>query len=139
MPVRVTDYISTTASSDTYATHKSVLGHGGHHEVETINERNAITVERKNIGMKVFVAADATTYELDSNLNWIIFGNKSGYTHTQHSAQTVWEIDHYMGTYPSVVVVDSVGEQVMGDIIFNTINRITITFSSAISGTAVLT
>lgn len=138
MPVRVTDYISTSASSDTYATHKSTLGQGGHQEVATINDRNAITIERTNIGMKVYVVSDNTTYVLDNNMNWVVFGGKQNYTHDQQVPSTSWVIDHNLGFYPNIIIIDSTGEQVMGDVAFNTINRVTLTFSSAIFGIAQL-
>jgi hypothetical protein len=138
MSVRVTDYISTTASSDTYPTHKSVLGNGGHQEVATINDRNAITPERRATGMKVYVAADNTTYELDSGGNWVVFGGNKSYDHNQVTPATVWVIDHNLGMYPNILIIDSVGEQVMGNTTFDSINKVTLTFSAPIYGHAYL-
>lgn len=138
MPIKVTDSISTTDPSDTYATHRSVLGQGGHHEVSTIVERNSITVERKNVGMKVYVAEDGKTYQLNNSLLWVEFGGKQSYTHNQMTASTSWVIDHNLAMYPNIVIIDSTGEQVMGNIAYNSINRVTLSFSSAISGIAQL-
>jgi hypothetical protein len=138
MPIKITDSISTTDPSDTYATHVSVLGQGGHHEVATISERNLITLERTKIGMKVFVLEDGRTYELNGSLSWVPFGGKQAYTHNQQTASSNWVIDHGLEMFPNIIIIDSSGEQVMGNIVYNSINRVTLSFSSAISGIAQL-
>jgi hypothetical protein len=138
MPIPVTDMISTTNPIDTYATHKSIYGHGGHHEVSTINERNLITTERKNIGMKVYVSEDGKTYELNGSLTWVEFAQKQSYHHDQQVALDSWVINHNLGFFPNIIIIDSTGEQVMGNIIYNSINTVTLSFSSAISGIAQL-
>lgn len=61
---------------DTYATHDSQYGKGGWHEVATLAERDAIPVERRRIGMVVFVKEDYTNYQLKqtiSNDGWVAF------------------------------------------------------------------
>lgn len=71
MPVKVTDFISTTDPSDTYATHDAVLGKGGQRTVGTLVERDAIPVERREEGMLVYVKEDGLTYYLGSDmLSW---------------------------------------------------------------------
>lgn len=42
---------------------------------------------------------------------------------------------HNLGRYPSVIVVDSAGDEVYGDIHYDTINQLTVVFSSATGGT----
>lgn len=47
---------------------------GGHHQKDTIEERNAITVERRKKGMTCHVAETGITYRLDEgieNSNWV--------------------------------------------------------------------
>lgn len=63
--------------------------------------------------------------------------NKS-YVHTQHEASDTWFIDHQMGRYPSVTVVDSAGTMVFGDVNYDNENQVTITFTAAFSGKAYL-
>lgn len=65
MPVRITDYISTTDPSDTYATHDAALGKGGFRTVNNTTERDAIPAARRTIGMWVNVLGDKV-YELTS-------------------------------------------------------------------------
>lgn len=60
------------------------------------------------------------------------------YTHTQSVASNTWTINHNLGKYPSVMVVDSAGSVVIGDISYVTINQIIVYFSGTFSGKAYL-
>lgn len=62
-------------------------------------------------------------------------GDKT-FTHTQGSSSATWVITHNLGKYPSVSVQDSAGTDVVGEVEYNTENKLTITFSGAFSGTA---
>lgn len=63
---------------------------------------------------------------------------KDSYTHIQGEASDVWMIEHNMGRYPSVTVVDSAGSAVFGDVTYTNENQLTVTFSVAFSGKAYL-
>lgn len=63
---------------------------------------------------------------------------KDSYTHIQGEASDVWMIEHNMGRYPSVTVVDSAGSAVFGDVAYTNENQLTVTFSVAFSGKAYL-
>lgn len=60
----------------------------------------------------------------------------STYTHTQSSPSSTWSITHNLACFPSVVVVDSAGTVVVGDIAYNSNNSITITFVGSFGGKA---
>lgn len=62
----------------------------------------------------------------------------STYTHTQGSASSEWVINHGLGKYPSVTIVDSAGSVVHGDVIYDNDQRLTVRFTSAFSGKAYL-
>lgn len=62
----------------------------------------------------------------------------STYVHTQSTAASVWTITHNMGKYPSVMVVDSAKNVVYGDVKYDGLNRLTLTFSATFSGYAYL-
>lgn len=67
--------------------------------------------------------------------------NKVGdlnYTHNQIAASSSWEITHNLGKHPSVSVVDSGGNWVVGDIAYTNENTLTINFTAAFSGKAYL-
>lgn len=60
------------------------------------------------------------------------------YHHIQGLPSATWIINHNLGKYPSVLVIDSAGNDVTGSIVFNSVNQITVTFSGGFSGDAYL-
>lgn len=63
--------------ADKYATHDAKYGKGGFRSVSTIEDRNAIPVERKTEGMIVRVTANGLNYEWKNNawVEWLPKGN----------------------------------------------------------------
>lgn len=64
--------------------------------------------------------------------------NDKAYIHTQGLASATWVIVHNLGKYPSVLVEDSTGDEVEGAITYDSVDQMTITFSAAFSGRALL-
>jgi tetrahydromethanopterin S-methyltransferase subunit D len=62
----------------------------------------------------------------------------STYTFNQATPLAVWTITHGLGRFPSVVVVDSSGSTVEGDVVYNSSNQVTLSFGGAFSGVAYL-
>lgn len=60
----------------------------------------------------------------------------ASYVHDQGVPDTNWAIQHNLGRFPSVTVVDSTGSEVEGDTNFIDANAIQITFSAAFAGKA---
>lgn len=58
--------------------------------------------------------------------------------HYQDVAAEKWVITHNLGKMPSVTVVTSAGEQVVGDVQYNSNNKLTVSFTSAFAGVAYL-
>ena len=58
------------------------------------------------------------------------------YKHRQDVASAVWEINHNLGKYPSVSVVDSGGSVVAGDVEYTGLNSLIISFNAVFSGVA---
>lgn len=58
------------------------------------------------------------------------------YTHTQSAATSTWTVIHNLNFYPNVTVFDSGDSQVEGSVTHIDETRLTITFSSGISGKA---
>lgn len=76
MGIPVTGTITTTDPSDTYPTHDSSLGKGGHRSVTTVTDMNNIPAERRVEGMLVYVTSTSETYKLLANLTtWELFGS----------------------------------------------------------------
>jgi hypothetical protein len=60
------------------------------------------------------------------------------YTFNQASPLAVWVINHSLGRFPSATVVDSSGNMVEGDVVYNSSNQVTLSFGVAFSGVAYL-
>jgi len=58
--------------------------------------------------------------------------------HNQGIASATWVITHNLKKYPSVTVVDSLGNVVIGDVQYTNINTVTLTFNGGFSGQAYL-
>jgi hypothetical protein len=63
---------------------------------------------------------------------------KSRYVHTQSSASTVWYITHNMKFFPSVTIVDSGENYVVGDVEYIDWNSVELTFTHSFAGKAYL-
>jgi hypothetical protein len=63
-----------------------------------------------------------------------IIGNIT-YTHNQNTTSNTWTITHNLNRFPSVTVVDSADTVVIGTVVYNSANQLTITFFA--SGSAV--
>lgn len=60
------------------------------------------------------------------------------YVHDQILASEVWEINHDLGFYPLVDVIDSGGTLVIGDVFHVDVNNLILTFSAPFSGKALI-
>ena len=81
--VPIGGFVAPTDLSDTYATHDSRWSRGGHKEVLTIVERDAITIARRAEGLTCYVKADGQTYQLVggiTNADWTSASSGSGGT-----------------------------------------------------------
>lgn len=65
-------------------------------------------------------------------------GTGSSFSFTQAVPSDTWVIAHNLGFNPNVTVVDSALNTIEGDIQYNSINELTITFSVSVYGTAYL-
>ena len=125
-------------TEDTYATHESRFGKGGWHEIKTYNEINSIPRTRQTEGMAVYVLDTDELYIL-KNSNWNLYKPKlETHIFDQAVSSNIWKINHNLGRYPSVTVVDSAGTEVIGDVQYIDTNNIIIEFTSEFSGKAYL-
>ena len=60
------------------------------------------------------------------------------YAHTQAVASAAWAITHNMNKYPAVTITDSAGDQVEGEVRYNGLNSLTVSFSAPFAGKAYL-
>lgn len=64
----ITGFIGTTFAADTYPTHIDELGKGGYRSVATLEARDAISAERRSIGMMCYVVSETKAYQLIGGL-----------------------------------------------------------------------
>lgn len=76
--------------------------------------------------------------EVDLDFAYIKTQVRENYVHDQQVASTTWTVNHNMNKYPSVNVVDTANDEVTGDVRYNSLNQITISFTAAFSGKAYL-
>ncbi len=73
---------------------------------------------------------------VDDFLQWLRVSNS--YTHTEQASGYTWAINHNLGKYPSVFVVDTGGNWVIGDVQYLNENQIIVRFTYEFSGVAYL-
>jgi len=79
---------------------------------------------------------DAIIYDEDSD-TWEARAVR--HYHSQIIPSATWVIDHNLNAYPGgVSVVDSAGSVVYGDVVYNSLNQLTINFTVQFSGEAYL-
>lgn len=90
--------------------------------------------------------------DLDTNAFWgpktstgwpaspfFIPGATARYVHTQAAASSTWTINHSLGGYPSVMVVDSASTVVIGEVSYISTTQVQVSFTAPFSGFAYLT
>jgi hypothetical protein len=60
------------------------------------------------------------------------------FAYTPNDSMQVWVVTHNLGFHPNVTVVDNAGNEYEGDIVYNSINQLTVTFSNYVYGTMYL-
>lgn len=58
------------------------------------------------------------------------------FIHSQSTPASVWTINHNLGEFPNVYVLDTAGDECEGDVDNPTVNQTVITFSASFAGTA---
>ena len=64
-------------------------------------------------------------------------GDKN-YVYTQSTASARWEIIHGLAKYPAVTAFDNNGQMIVGECQYNSTDKVTLTFSEAVTGRATL-
>lgn len=78
------------------------------------------------------------TLEGDKSLGDLGIVNDKNYIHLQNTASNTWTINHNLNKYPAITVVDSAGNEVVGDIEYIDANNLRIIFRGAFKGKATL-
>jgi hypothetical protein len=108
---------------------------GGWREVDRYDDLLGIPMKQKSIGMAVYVRNEQQVYVLEKGEDDLERWSKylpdvkvKTYVFEQATASSVWEIVHNLGKRPSVTVVDSTCEEVVGDVTYIDDNKLIIKF-----------
>jgi len=90
-----------------------------------------------------FASGNGNLVDLRSYSISVFTAGDKNLLHTQSSASNSWTVNHNMGKYPSVSIVECDptanevdGDLVIGEVTYNSINQLTIKFASPIRGVA---
>ena len=105
--VRVGGFIAPTDSTDTYAVTDDVYGRGGYRAVADSTERDAISADRRKLGMLVRTNSDGKIYTLSGgilNANWaeVQFGVQIN-DGSSSSTTVTWSVDKIQGQITTAV------------------------------------
>jgi hypothetical protein len=89
-------------------------------------------------GETLLFASANNALAITVSANTLTFNVKSGYVFTQGTPASVWTINHNLGKFPSINVVDESNDEVVGDVNYTNNNQIVVTFSASFSGKAFL-
>lgn len=104
---------------------------------EEINIEEETSVENMNYNYSIN-KPQINSVELIGNNSLDNLGivNDKNYIHYQNTASDTWLINHNLNKYPAVNVVDSAGNEVVGDVEYIDVNNLKITFMGAFKGKA---
>lgn len=60
------------------------------------------------------------------------------YIHDQSIPASSWVIDHNLNKFPSVTIIDTANSEIIGEVLYNNANTLTLNFSASFSGKAFL-
>lgn len=91
-----------------------------------------------DLGPGLLGSNDFTQSNIDIDLDFAYIKEQTRdyYLHDQQVASATWTITHNLGKFASINIVDTANEEVIGDVAYNSINQITVTFSAPVSGKA---
>jgi len=96
-------------------------------------ERNVVTVENNVFDVTTEVTKNVVEVNPSTS---IVAVDQTTYTHDQSIPSATWTIAHNLGRYPSVTVVTSAGDTVLGSVRYDSADQITLTFAGAFAGKA---
>ena len=105
------------------------------HDPGVAGPPNTLTVGTVTTGT---ASASITGVAPNQVLN-LVYPTAVRHVHTQGTAATTWTINHALGGYPSVSVVDSAKTVVFGEVNYISTTQVVVNFTSAFSGYAYLT
>lgn len=104
-----------------------------------INDLAAPTVGTDAANRTYVDAGDTASHAYtDAAVASIVLGDADSYTFIQSASSSTWDVVHPLSFVPNVLVVDSAGTSVWGDVTILSLSHLTISFSAPFSGVAYL-
>ena len=99
---------------------------------------DAVTAKNQTDTLTLCAGSDNVSLSASASDNSITIDARGEvvYVHTQPTPSKVWQVQHNLGKYPSITIVDSAGTQVEGDVDYTDTNNCILTFEGAFSGKA---
>ena len=113
----------------------------GNIQLIRISEYNYKLVRLRSFSSVLDVYQDGISVVGSDGIARVNAGSATGdltYVHVQNTAADTWNITHNLNKYPSVSIVDSAGNDVIGNCNYVNANEVVLTFSGAFSGKAFL-
>ena len=137
-PQYVVNFLSYLVGSQILISEQKDINNFGHYEITSYTVHanpEFYTLNLSLVGSNGTITVDdfydIATFTLSS-------GGDKHYTFTQVAAASSWNITHNLNKYPSVSIVDSGNNWVVGDIEYINTNELTVNFTAAFSGKAYL-
>jgi hypothetical protein len=111
------------------ATSLNIIEPGSATEINVTEVGNEVTTNVVTEDITVDVILSGGIVQVSGDKNFVF---------TQSSASATWTINHTLNKFPSIEVVDSANDIVIGNVTYNSTSQITITFTAAFSGKAYL-
>lgn len=139
--VRITGTLTPTDTDDTFAVTSEEYHRGGYRSVDTQSERDEITLDRRKLGMLVYVTSDNITFTLTggiTNADWTVWLGTQATSCRKYSQMlgdginTQFSVVHELHSYDVVTQVRRVASMrvVIVDIEYSTADSVLIKFAN---------
>lgn len=114
------------------------IGDSDNQDINITGDERVYIVENDYNKLKNQPQINEVTLSGNKKLEDLGIINDLNYVHNQTTASDVWVVKHNLNKYPSVTIVNSAGDEVIGDVFYDSVNQVTITFVGAFKGKATL-
>lgn len=105
--------------------------------IDKIKQTNNVPMTEKSIiPSKTSDLENDTGYVTQTDVNTMV--QDKSYTHNQISPANIWTITHNLNKYPAITITDSSGNVVVGDTNYESVDKVTLSFTAAFAGKAFL-
>ncbi len=106
---------------------------------DLITRINDLGIDTKlSVSGTILKDSDVVDIEKELSKTFVSAGSDLNFTHEQTTPSDTWNINHNLAKFPSPIVVDSSGNEVIGEVQHPDSDNLIITFSAAFSGKAYL-